>query len=561
MKKIKFELKSFYFVAMFCLLSFSLYAGDLGSVDGHAVVFEKGDAIYRKGKTPPTNMEGHTGIFYEWPITETDTHDSSQYSTIEALGIGLPVSKNNIAKFLSDGAAFWGVRTANLTRLQRAIIAGTAKNQIGIKFHSLWGYKKPGISFRCDGLVEYCYEMVGVDLVPGDTCNPSIAAFPGRNFITPKNQMNSPLLSERTSAEVETVEIERVLQNGELIEPDGGIYYVYDSPITDIVTIEVNVSDGNYGSGIRMTDFWVGAPDDTPDIFEGNNSGKRIEIDAHPETVGGIYKANWNIDEEDGSDSPFAGAYTLHILAYDQAGNREDISIGVCILLPVTQTIVGGCIAGLRYDVYCAFNLFGIAWSCTMGSQFEELDLGRMGACSGGELYAGVFTSMGLYPPEPDYDFCIFQMRNAVWQLNTSIIPQENVLKTYVKINKGASGGWISVNLARDTYFRVYNASGKTVVGLNEWKTSNYSQCPEKIITGDFSVGTQWEIPQEMINYSGNTYLGLTTNNQVSEAIPSLPSPPCSDPFDGCCYVEGIWSSDLYPAMPQLQLIFILKPT
>lgn len=344
----KTKIKIFCLVIGLYILSFSLYAGDLGSVDGHAVVFEKGDIIYYKGRAPIVKKEGHAGIFYGWPykvygeptsnredvvevnpIETADSSNSSQYATIEALAGGYPVSKSDIEDFLSRRAEFWGVRTVSLTRLQRTRIAETAKNQMGIPYRPYRGYKRPGgglldfQSFRCDGLVEYCYEQAGVDLVPGDTSNPIIAAFPGRVFLTPKNQMNSPLLSERTSASVEIVEIERVLQNGEEVEPDeNDIYYVYDRPdVPDKVTIEVNVSDGDYGSGIRMTDFWVGAPDDTPDVFESNDSGKRIGIDNHTETVGGIYTANWDIDDFE------PGEYTLHILAYDQAGNVGNVEI------------------------------------------------------------------------------------------------------------------------------------------------------------------------------------------------------------------------------------------
>ena len=81
------------------LLSLSLYAGDLGSVDGHALVFEKGDIISYQGKEGITFTYGHNGIFYEWPITEADSHDSSQYATIEALGYEFPVGKRDIANF------------------------------------------------------------------------------------------------------------------------------------------------------------------------------------------------------------------------------------------------------------------------------------------------------------------------------------------------------------------------------------------------------------------------------------------------------------------------------
>jgi hypothetical protein len=339
----KIKMRIIYMIIGLCFFSLSLHAGDLGSVDGHALVFEKGDAIYRKGfiSNPIVYIYGHAGIFYEWPITEADSHDSSQYATIEILGPGTTVSKNNISKFLSDGPEFWGVyKNANLTYLQRNKIVDTAKSQSGKKYHALWGYKKPGVSFRCDGLVEYCYEQVGIDLVPGDTWSPEIAKFPRRNLMSPLAQKNSPRLVERTSAEVETVELERVLQNGEEIEPDeNDIYSVYDRPITDIVTIEVNVSDGDYGSGIRMVDFWVGAPDDTPNIFESNNSGKRIAIDEHKEAVGGIYTVDWDVDDFD------EGEYTLHILAYDQAGNRGDISLNITIDIESrVLRVIGNCI-------------------------------------------------------------------------------------------------------------------------------------------------------------------------------------------------------------------------
>ncbi|MFH1548866.1 MAG: hypothetical protein ABID32_06145 [Candidatus Omnitrophota bacterium] len=471
-----------------------------------------------------TANEGHAGVFYGWPfafggdpsnriipltpIEEANPQNLSQYATVEALGGSYPfVGKSNIASFLSRGATFWGVHTADLTYLQRNQIVNTAKNQLGCKYHFFWGYKSPGVSFRCDGLVEYCYEQAGVDLVPGDTWNPKTALLPWRHLLTPKNQMNSPLLSGRSFAELETLELDSILQNNEQVEPDSnGVYYVCDRPgRQDVVTIKVNADGGGDGSGVRMADFWVGKPDDTPDIFEGNDGGKRIEIDDHKEAVGGIYKADWIIDDFG------LGEYTLYILAYDQAGNMGDVMVQVEIIeiAPISASVSGKQIKGEGGQSPFWFSSFNQAWDWVV-ERYGMVDWHDTGGtiinCAGGMMHRDA-------PPE-----------NPEWPEWRATLGAGRAYLTFNLAAYMTEEQFVALIESAQITIQCYNDAPIAVLG------GRYIVTPPGITVGAEEGTISINIPKSSLQYPTTTILISADESVVTGLIP---------PNGG----GGVWSS------------------
>lgn len=265
-------------------------------------VFEKGDAIYRKGDLPGSWLLGHAGLYWEWvDLNEegipNDPNDLKTHKVIESLAEGVTL-KNNFDDFYHPTERFWGVYTCHaLTATQRQFIIDMAKIQRGCEYAFFRGYKNPSDydeygnyalgSFRCDGLVEYCYEVAfGEPWEPGN--NRGLILNDTWRSLRPEKQMNSSKFEIRTEAEVKEVR---------LVSSEEG-------------TLKAYASDGDYGSGITMVEFWNGKPDATPDSTEG--TGKRLDQgwDAHDADVGDYYTHY------------YGGTVThLYAKAFDQAGN------------------------------------------------------------------------------------------------------------------------------------------------------------------------------------------------------------------------------------------------
>ncbi|HEX67636.1 MAG TPA: hypothetical protein ENG13_01045, partial [bacterium] len=121
---------------------------------------------------------------------------------------------------------------------------------------------------------------------------------------------------------------------GNRIEPDEEGFY----KVSGSVTLAALISDGEYGSGVdRMV---VLVEDDEGDTFylngeeyiEGDGEIPEESIDDHDEDVEGVYTVDWDTeitDTEFGTKLFPPGFYTLHILAYDEAGNWEESIIEV----------------------------------------------------------------------------------------------------------------------------------------------------------------------------------------------------------------------------------------
>lgn len=132
---------------------------------------EEAYAVYRKGTWP--NLFGHAGI-YEGCDGNHEISDWEHHFVIESIPT-LGVHKITFDHFynspdlVNPTTDFWGIRShPKLTSWQRSVIVEEARNHIGTPWN-FFRYKNPGEGFRCDGLVEYVYEVAGIDIVSKDS--------------------------------------------------------------------------------------------------------------------------------------------------------------------------------------------------------------------------------------------------------------------------------------------------------------------------------------------------------------------------------------------------------
>ncbi|MFH1905216.1 MAG: hypothetical protein ABIK53_06830 [bacterium] len=307
--------------------------------------FEKGDAIYSDlGENHILGWVGHAGLYMWWDKAEKNgivnpkeaknhvVYQSNQESILTFLGFSVSPGVEQITfhDFREDGD-FWGVKTIKLSSLRRQQIVNIAKSKRGYKYNFFKGYKGPD-TFRCDGLVEYCYEQAGKDIVPGDTWSPVVAALPGRILLTPKKQMDylaDPARFEQYTPQFDLIkfgELEDVICiDGEPVEPDYDGYY----HINKNCAIKAYVSDGEYGSGIARFELWLGEPDDTPEKQgEDDNTGIRLDKNNDKHEL-----CSWNNFDWDISDIK-SGDYKVYAKVFDQAGNTKETYINVKIEEP-----------------------------------------------------------------------------------------------------------------------------------------------------------------------------------------------------------------------------------
>ena len=265
-----------------------------------------------------------------------------------------------------NGEEYWGAYNSGiLTARKRRTLAKIAWLQRGadyaftswpeIKTPNVWdedgNLVKVG-SFRCGTLVEYCYEQLGVDYwskyyPDSDDAYRNSGNPNDRGFFTEKQEKEcfighflSPIFypaalmarmedyagskAKGTPPQIKSITLKD--EEGNSIEPDEEEIY----QVSGVVTIEADISDGDYGSGVdRMV---VLVEDDKEDTFYLNGEeyiegdGEEIpeeSMDNHDEDVEGDYTLEW-----DTNNFP-SGFYTLHILAYDEAGNVEETMIEV----------------------------------------------------------------------------------------------------------------------------------------------------------------------------------------------------------------------------------------
>ena len=342
--------------------------------------FEKGDAIYRqfdmkkamlimKMTYPPgfpepilTRMArrlltrlskmGHCGLYHEWEPDELSKPEiRSSHGTIES-NLARPIPKPKFwegagvhsyydFQYFLDAENFWGVRTSiklDFEERTRIVEYALYQEDKKCKYDFFHGYKHPGLSFRCDGLVEYCYERVGIDIIENDWW----CIRRGYNPLCPNIQMRALQIQNKTEFPVLTFgkyddEGEKIYGpieiSGEDIDPDeNDKYKVYG----DKVKVKIYASDidvDNDGSGITRVQLWVGDPDDTPEEMPGFRIVGSDDDKDYPRDHD--YTYTWDTTEEEDDEPLFPdGDYTLKAIAFDQAGNKKEATLPVEVASP-----------------------------------------------------------------------------------------------------------------------------------------------------------------------------------------------------------------------------------
>jgi len=334
---------------------------EIPKVSGDGVTFEKGDAIYRnfdmsgitqwidiilfakpiekmilKKTIERFRKMGHAGLYNYWEPDELNKPEiRASHKTIESLAEG--PSHNDFQTFL-DTKDFWGVRTSDqLDAKDRRDIIDAAKDQVDpeIDYDFFEGYRSPGVSFRCDGLVEWCYETVGIDIVPDPDW---WCVKKGRNLLAPNIQFRN--LQEQNKAKFSTLTFGKedeqgqkiygpIEIDGEEIEPEeDGKYNVHGEEV-EVKIYANDIDDDSDGSGIARLELWVGEQDDTPDEMP----GLRLLRDNTDYPADNDYAYTWDTTEKDDHGEPLFpnGDYTLKAIAFDQAGNTKETYINVKI--------------------------------------------------------------------------------------------------------------------------------------------------------------------------------------------------------------------------------------
>ena len=179
--------------------------------------FEKGDALYREKYDVGGISFGHCGLYWYWDISmdpaNRETHWEIESST-EIPDTSHPSYPEGVwsftFKYFYERTTFWSVRTmSGLDWDMRNTIVATAEyfRYRRTEYDFLSGYKNPlgdPPTFRCDGLVEYCYEIaLGHDWEPGNNGGIIIndvwsVPLPGQHILYPWRQMEALELREST---------------------------------------------------------------------------------------------------------------------------------------------------------------------------------------------------------------------------------------------------------------------------------------------------------------------------------------------------------------------------
>ena len=296
--------------------------------------FEIGDGIYRKLHFKFVWLLGHAGIYWHWvPDEKGDPTIKANHKTIEAFRLAWwkmmyrmrlgEVSSSDFEKF-TERNDFWGVGAHKLHYKDRRKLVKNATSQRGTRYALTRGYKSPGKSFRCDGLVEWCYESVGVDIVPNDWFMP----WRNRTWLTPALQWfnSSARIGKFQELRFGTKEDpdEVICIDGEPISLEDGKYKVYGE--VEVKIYASDLDDDNDGSGITRLELWVGEPDDTPEEMP----GLRLLRDDTDYPADNDYTCTWDTTQEKDGEPLFPnGDYPLKAIAFDQAGNKKEATLQV----------------------------------------------------------------------------------------------------------------------------------------------------------------------------------------------------------------------------------------
>ncbi|MCX5885429.1 MAG: HEAT repeat domain-containing protein [Proteobacteria bacterium] len=302
--------------------------------DSAPICFEIGDAIHREGTY--TSDAGHAGVFIGMGSGE-NPEDWSNLITIEALGYGVGVKENNFYNFyyaedvIDAYTGYWGSSSLPIiTKTHRQIIVSTAYAQIGCGYDFFGGYKDPiNRTFRCDGLVEYCYEVaLNQTGVPGN--NGGIVQ--DDTWVTLSPLLQFANMNPRLFAIPPTCSI---------TYPEEGI------TVTGIVTIRADAYDAD--SGIKFVKFqysldnnsWHTTPSpDSPsgkDTYEGDGWSLRFDTIAAGITDEDVYLRCMAVDKA--GNYSYSSSYLIHV---DNTGINVTVNLAPSSCKPSDTVNVSG---------------------------------------------------------------------------------------------------------------------------------------------------------------------------------------------------------------------------
>lgn len=258
--------------------------------------FEKGDGVYRRASFPICGL-GHAALYRDWnpPSGPSIIHiQMSQQRIIEMQSDGMHTDHTVQDSIKAEGEDdFWGpAYFLGLSASQRRAIVGTALSFSNAEYGFFGNYKNPDgtpPSFRCDGLVEYCYEIaLGDEWAPGN--NGGIVIDDAWDTMWPELQYQC--LIERESGD-----------EPQILVKDSSGQEIPDGELTSDHNIIVEATDGDNGSGITRLEVWRGAPNDSGTEIMSFRDGTNYDID-HTYTLNNL----------PGGD--------IYIRIFDQAGNE-----------------------------------------------------------------------------------------------------------------------------------------------------------------------------------------------------------------------------------------------
>ncbi|MEW6558003.1 MAG: hypothetical protein AB1349_11745 [Elusimicrobiota bacterium] len=256
----------------------------------HAFPFEKGDLIFREKDYPIPEIPewfSHTGIYYKY-VGSGDPLDKTNHLVVESIksddehNHGRDGVVMHTFDYFYNKTTFLDGKSRNPSYISRNIIIQTALSKIGCHW-DLIEYKGPN-QFRCDGLGEFCYESVGIDIVP-------------EGFyldLWPDKQRSSMANSIGISPTVTITDSNgKVLQNGD---------------VTNQTSVSIYATDGNNGSGLSLLQYWRTPTGTIEPIYKITDN---YDLD-HTYSLTNLADGQWNIEVYDQ-----AGNVALHILAFD----------------------------------------------------------------------------------------------------------------------------------------------------------------------------------------------------------------------------------------------------
>ncbi len=275
--------------------------------------FEKGDAAYRDLDLFGMWGKGHAAIFYKWNSDLGTTIPSNSQRILEMTTDGLDTT-NTIQTWINEVQLkdIWGSRgLSTLTRQKRNQIINEImkikNNQLG---GAAYGgvtdnlYKDPTANnknkkptFRCDGLVEYIYEVVlGETWEPGNNKGLIENDIVDLSYFSPIIQYNSNRWDIKraidSTAQPPQVTVKDSQDNE--IPPDG---------VTSDTNIKIYATDTEYGSGLKLLEIWKGDPNAGGTLFKSILKEYDIDHEYTSQEIGTLPEGE------------------IYVRCHDQAGN------------------------------------------------------------------------------------------------------------------------------------------------------------------------------------------------------------------------------------------------